>query len=455
MVATVAVVAAQRPDGPLTVRDAAVAAPDRDAVAALAERSAPGGTPVVDEPRCLTVHDCFAWVAEVPSASDWPPAIVAHGVVVTATGGLLQAHDLDDGTVAWRARIDVARPRHQGFLVPAGELLLHLDTDGALIARDLDDGQVRWTNAELGVFSLAAARADGDVLRVAYETHHRSAWAGLPPGSVGTLDAASGASLWQLDGVAPMLTRDGAVITTDEGGLRAVGRDGEPRWETGPVYDPATGGAWSVGPLVAVHDGLTPAPDLYRVSDGSRVEELRGDVLSHDDDAALILARPPDPPGLHLWEDDRIAWTVSFEPGSCCCEVLLDADAVEIDGCDGSRIRYARDDGRELLRTFGDRDELPWWGPAIWPYTFEPSERRAGLGDVVVRDLRTGDEAARLPPDTWPVPVLRDAGAWKHHVDGLILLRGPDWLVAMHLPDPATAARPGGPFGRPGVATLR
>jgi hypothetical protein len=52
---------------------------------------------------------------------------------------------------------------------------------------------------------------------------------------------------------------------------------------------------------------------------------------------------------------------------------------------------------------------------------------------LLVRDAEDR-EVARFPEDTWPVPRRELDGAWTYDLDGVVLFRHRDWLVALRAP---------------------
>jgi outer membrane protein assembly factor BamB len=430
------------------VTDQDTAVPDRDAAAD------PTSTTPAAEPSCSEGTDCFAWAVPV-DGGERPTTGVGEDVVAVVDGDDLVARDLDDGALRWRRPLgdtthttDTARPAGTTHpadatdLSLAGDLVLHLAGD-ELVARELRDGAERWRTGRVGLADLADAGAYGDVLLVAGPGGRGSVGDGPAPDRVAGLDPRSGEVRWRQDGSDPALHGDGVVLTDAVGAVRDLRPSGTTRWQRDDLARPDLPvSTWVQGPVVRVDRGDGTAA-LLHTGTGDDLG-ISGWITDQDGERALV--HDGTRRQLHLVDGSgEVAWSVAeptVDPDDDVCTATLARDgAITVRTCSGRVIALDPGDGavRSDEPMVTDATAGGGWFHELGPFRVgHGAPTRAGSGQeptvgLLVRDAEDR-EVARFPEDTWPVPRRELDGAWTYDLDGVVLFRHRDWLVALRAP---------------------
>lgn len=423
-----------------TVRDLLVARPEASVLERV-ERRRPGPPPVITEPTCIRRgdHACFLWTVEADGAG-FDVATAAGDLLVSeqALDGLLVARSLTDGSVVWT--VELARGFSGGVLHADGDVIIHVD-GGDLTVRDPATGEERWRTDQLGRFAPYQIHRSGDVLVVAGESRRATSQDGGPPHAViAGLDPTTGAVEWMQEPRTASLAADGVtVVTTRDGHVRAYEPTGELRWQADEPRDgDGNGEAWAAGHAVTIYRDDV-GPRLHRLLDGAPLGD-EGSVIVTDDVHTLAEVYGG-APAYVLLDTRGEVWRVE-EPDwgqGCLSSASLEATTVEITPCGGGRVTLDRADGTELARIDPPTTRADAFGGRrfgrVGPYELSNADFEAQAGEVIVTDTRTGEEIARLPPDTHP--VWRDHAWQDGDLGGVIVLQSRFWLSALPLPERA------------------
>jgi len=147
------------------------------------------------------------------------PLVVAGGLVLAVSDGVLVAFRPDTATVAWRAPAEVV-PGVAVEAVAAGDLLVLASRDGiGLQALRQDDGTAAWASVLEAPVLAGPVRADGAVVHVGAD------------GVVRATSLTDGRPAWAVDLGATSVTSAGGVVVvgTADGVVVALGADGTER----------------------------------------------------------------------------------------------------------------------------------------------------------------------------------------------------------------------------------
>lgn len=426
------------------VQDAAIDAPDEDALDDVRRRQpTPRPTPR-PEPRCgARSPDCFLWTVEAEVAGGDSHIVAGEDVVAyQEVDGTLVGRDARDGSVLWTAP-GVVSP--DTWVLPvAGDLLVHRDEDG-LVARDLLAGEARWRNEELAWLEVHESGVHDDVLLVAGHQPVSDHDEVLQGAMIGGFDVATGELLWHRSGTSTSQARGTgfgiALVLTDDGQVEAYGPAGDLRWELTPDLENTPEYVWAFGHVVSVSNA-SDDERLYQASDGTPLD-IQAVPMNRDGRQTLLAetepARPDDgwtQTGRYvLVADDGLVWEADVfegEPG-CFGGARLLADTVEVDACDGGTVRLDRTDGTIVSRSEpADVDDAAQNRMSRWRVgRLELIMSGGGPDDLLVLwDVERDTEFATFPSDTWPV-LANAPGVWTPDLGGLLLLQGNGRLTAI------------------------
>jgi outer membrane protein assembly factor BamB len=437
------------------VSDGAVAVPDDDVLAELADRGdppapdAPPAGPPVTDPACTRGADlaCFRWAHEGPPGGFEQVTVTGDTVLAYAGDAqVLTARDLEAGTVRWSTAVTDGDHLGAPLLVTADLVLLREDRD--LVARGLGTGEQRWRTPELGALALTDVTLHDGTLVVAGQDRRAASNQTAAATAVG-LDPRTGAVRWRERGLHTVLAAGGsAVVTTGEGHLRAFDPDGTLRWEQRHAVERGRGGAaWADGQVVSLHDGRTGV-SLLRLRDGAPLG-IDGAVVASDDEVTLLALRAtedgdgPRRGQAHTYvlvDADGERWRTPGGAGSGCLHrVRFAPSTVELTTCAGERVGLDREDGSPAEVGPGGTAAVTRQGASLvrtGPFDLVQRARRTSAQEreVLVLDADSGREVALLPAHAAPVDLEERAD------DEPVVLVAGRWVVAL----PAEGDRPRG-----------
>lgn len=231
------------------------------------------------------------WQSESAAPYTMNPAARAHGpgpksTPVIADGrvftfgitGILTAHDLASGKVAWRADAPAAPPEFGTAMSPivdGGAVIVHLGAHdkGELAAFDAATGKVRWRwRGDGPAYASPVIATIGGVRQLVTQSEN----------SLVGIDPASGTPLWSTpfttsydqNSVTPVVTGDVVIYSGLDRGTAAarIVRDG-PRWTVAPLWKNDQVPMYMSSPVVI--DGV-----LYGLSHRSRGQFFALDVAT-------------------------------------------------------------------------------------------------------------------------------------------------------------------------------
>jgi outer membrane protein assembly factor BamB len=437
------------------VRDAAIEAPDADALDDVQQRGPTSRRVRTSQPTCgARSADCFLWSVEFAPVG-WSHVVAGDTVVVyQQTDGALVGRDLHDGSVRWTAPGVVSADTWR--LVVADDLVVHRDEDG-LVARSMTSGEVRWRHEELPWLVVREAAVQDDLLVIAGD-NPVSDHDDVPPGAmVGGFDAATGELRWHRSGVSTGQGLGGiGIVLTDEGRLVAHDPGGGLRWEVIPELEGTPAHVWAFGHVVSVGSGHGEERQ-HLIGDGTpldgHVMPMAVDehhTLLVETDAVAADGTSTRAGRLMLVDGDGPVWRtdgVSDDDG-CFGNALLLPETVEVSDCRGGATWFDRADGTVLSRSAptevdaSDGREVRSLGRwRLGPYEVVVSHD-ASQDELMVRDVARDTELASFPSGTWPVGD-HGLGGVPPDGDGVLLMAGERWLTAIDLDEPDADAPSG------------